>query len=377
MPDIPPIRMSWGDGCSHAIYHELIGTPKPMDYNNINFRIGSALEPMIVQMLADNGLNLYFSGPDQIELAHEDPYRTGHPDGLATLPDPSALTPWLAERLPPLATVRLLAGDMPVVEVKTMNERNFKIYMTKGLDLSNSLFRKYYGQAQLYLHTLASPRSDELWDSGTYQALLRSGVPRPSWILYVGFCKSSQEFGIRIIEPDPEYVEKMNARLHSEVSDVMHAGGVPAPSYDGRSSQCFWCPFKSKCPAALGLAEDLLDLDDMPVVAPSDPKLLGHLDDIAARYSDINEMMAELKREKDALRDQILDAIPARSQAFTTSFRLKHGIVNGRRALDTIALQSLALKYNFEIPYKVGKAGDRIYVSALIGPDAGKDPNDD
>lgn len=373
---IPPIRMSLGDGCSHAIYHELIGTPKPMDYNNLNFRMGTALEPMIVQMVADNGLSVFFSGTDQLELAHEDPWRTGHPDGLATLPDASVLTPWLAERLPALATVRLLAGDMPVLEVKTMNERNFKIFAAKGLDLTNSLFRKYYGQAQSYLHTLSDPKSDELWDSGRYQALLRAGNPRPSWILYVAFCKSSQEFLIKILEPDPEYVAKMNARLHNEVSDVMHAGGVPAPSYDGRASECFWCDFKHKCPAALGLAEDLLSLEDLPVVAPSDPKLLGHLDDIAARYSDISSTMSELKKEKETLRDEILAVIEENHQAFTSNFRLKHGKTKGRRNIDMVSLQSLAVKHGFEIPYKVGDPGHRLYVSSLTGPDAGKDPND-
>lgn len=376
MTDIPPIRMSLGDGCSLAIYHELIGTPKPMDYNNINFRIGSALEPMIGQILADNGLDLYFTGDTQLALAHEDPWRTGHPDGLATLSDPSALTPWLAERLPPLATVRLLAGDMPVVEFKTMNERNYKIYRDKGLILTNSLFRKYYGQAQSYLHTLADAKSDELWESGEYQALLRSGRPRPSWILYVAFCKSTQDFLIKIIEPDPEYVATMNARLHTEVSDVMHRGDVPLPSYDGRSAECFWCAFKSKCPAAIGLAADLLDIDDFPVVAPTDPKLLGHLDNIAARYSDITELMADLKKERETLRDQILDGLEVRTQAFTENFRVKHGSTKGRRNIDMVELAAIALAKGFEIPYKTGEPGHRVYVSALTGPAAGAD-NDD
>lgn len=371
--EVPPIRMSWGGGCSLAVYHKLIGTPEPMDYNNINFRMGSALEPMIVQMMADNGLDLYFTGESQLEIAHEDPYSTGHPDGLAALSDPSMISPWLAERLPPEAVIRLLQGDLPVLEVKTLNARNFKIFKDKGLILDNSLFRKYYSQAQSYLYTLSDPKSDELWDSGAYRALLTTGFRRPSWVLYVGFSKQDQEFHIRILEPDPAYVAEQNARLHLEVIEVMHRGDTPAPTYDGRSAECFWCPFKAKCPAAIGLAHDLMDIDDLPLVAPTDPKLLGHLDGIAARYREVSEAMAMLADEKASLRDQILDAVEPGHRMFTASFGVKVGTVKGRRNLDMPALQALAVQHGFELPYKIGEPGTRVYVRELIGPNAGED----
>lgn len=369
--------MSLGDACSLAIYHELIGTPKPMDYNNLNFRIGSALEPMIVQMCADNGLDLYFTGDNQLEITHGDPYRTGHPDGLATLTDASAITPWLAEHLPSDALIRLLGGAMPVLEVKTLNPRNFRIFREKGLDLTNSLMRKYYGQAQEYLHTLASPSSDELWDSAEYRALLASGKPRPAWVLFVAFSKGEQEFCFRVIEADPEFFEKSNARIHIEVADKLHAGEVPAPSYDGRSAECFFCSFKSLCPAAAGVTGEAVDLDDLPVVAPTDPKLLGHLDALAARYHDISEMMSSLKSERDSLRDQILDSLEQDTRMYTQGFKVKHGSVKGRRQLDLPTLQAYAKTYNFEIPYKVSKASSRLYVNPLNAPQDGEEDADD
>jgi len=369
--EIPPIRMSLGDGCSLAIYHELRGTPKPLDYNNLNFRIGQALEPMVTQMCADNGLDLYFTGDNQLEIAHDDPYRTGHPDGLARLENAANLTPWLAERLPSDALIRLLAGDMPVLEVKTLNTRNFKIFRDKGLDMSNSLMRKYYGQAQEYLHTLIAATNDELWESNDYRALLTTGKPRPSWILFVAFAKAEQEFCFRVIDADPEFYEKSNARIQLEVSDVLHRGEIPAPSYDGRSQECFFCPFKKLCPAYAGVAGDLLDVDDIPVVAPTDPKLLGHLDALAARYYDLGEVAREIKAERDNLRDQILDALEQNTRLYTSSFKVKHGMVKGRRNLDMPTLQALAKKHNFEIPYKIGEPASRLYVSALALEDDG------
>lgn len=364
-----PIRMSLGDICSLAAYFEIKKVAKPMDYNNINFRIGTALEPMIIQMVADNGLDMYFTGDNQLEIAHEDPYRPGHPDGLAHLGDPESLTPWLFERLPGEAIVRLLSGDMPIIEAKALNGRNFNIFMDKGLDLTNSLMRKYYGQCQEYLHTLADPKSDELWDSGQYRALLASGKPRPSWILFCAFNKADQSFGFRIIDMDTEFFEKSNSRLHLDVVQVMHDGEVPKPSHDGRGAECFWCPFKERCPAYKGLAADLLSLDDLPVTAPTDPKLLGHLDELAAQYNGNKETMALLKVEQDLLRKQMLDAIETNHQLFTMSFKVKHGTVRGRRNLDLTALRALAEKHKFELPYKTGDPSSRLYVSSLSFPD--------
>ena len=366
--------MSLGDVCGLQAYHEIKGTPKPADYNNMALRIGKALEPMIVQMLADNGLDLYFVGEDQLEIAHEDPYRPGHPDGLASLTSYENLSPWLMELLPGEAVVRLLSGDMPVLEVKALNNNNWKIFMTKGLDMSNSLMRKYYGQCQEYAHTLASPKADELWESGTYRALLASGKPRPAWVLFVAYNKETQAFGSRIIEMDTEFYERSNSRIHLDVVEVMHRDEIPAPTYDGRGAECFWCSFKHLCPAAAGVAHDLMDLEDMPLTAPTDPKLLGHLDGIAARYRDNVDTMARLKKEQEDLRAEILSAVESDHQLFTSSYRVKHGTVKGRRNLDTVALAALAAKHGFEIPYKVGERGSRVYVSALAFPE---EPDDD
>lgn len=333
-----PIRMSWGDICSLAAYHELVGTPTEMDYNSVALRMGKALEPFIVQMVADNGLDLYFTDnppQKQLEIAHEDPYRTGHPDGaIVRLSDPSAITPWLFGKLPGEAMVRLLSGTTAVLEAKALNARNFKIFVEKGFTLDNSLFRKYYGQMNEYIHTLMDVKSDELWESGDFRAVINSGVPRPSWILVAAFNKETHEFHFRYYDPDTEFFEKSNARLHIEVIQEMDAGRVPKPSYDGRGSECFWCPFKAKCPAFLGLTQsEIIDLDDLPVMAPQDPKLMGHLDALAAEYADVSARMAALDAQRKTIRDQILDTVDQGRQLWTEGYRVKHGTVRDRKSV--------------------------------------------
>jgi hypothetical protein len=258
---------------------------------------------------------------------------------------------------------------MPIVEAKTLNGRNFRIFVEKGLDHTNSLMRKYYGQCQEYLHTLADPKSDELWDSGKYRALLASGKPRPSWVLFCAYNKEDQSFAFRIIEMDTDFFEKSNTRLHLEVVEVMHAGGIPKPTHDGRGAECFWCSFKQLCPAYKGLAQDEIDIDDLPVTAPTDPKLLGHLDELAAEYSANKAMMANLKTEQEKIRDQILSALEPEHRLFTLGYKVKHGRVKGRRNINMTALAALAAKHNFEIPYKTGEPSSRLYVDSLAFPD--------
>jgi hypothetical protein len=365
--------MSWGDMCSHEIYHELIGTEKVADYNNVAFRVGKALEPMIVQMCADQGLDLYFTempGSAQLEIAHEDPYRTGHPDGaIVAISDLANITPWLFERLPGEALERLIRGETAVLEAKALNNTNYKIFAERGFDMRNTLMRKYYGQTQEYIHTLSDVKSDELWESGEFRAVLAKGIARPSWVLVCAYNKETSHFCFRVIEPDDEFFERSNARIHIEVIQEMDEGRIPKPSFNGREAECFWCPFKGKCPAFLGLSEsETIDLDAIPTMAPPNPKMLGHLDDLAAQYRDISERESALRAEKSEIRDQILSAVDRGYQLYTEGYKVKHGTVKGRRGIDTVALSALAAKHGFEVPYKEGEPSSRVYVSSLALP---------
>ncbi len=349
----PPIRMSMGNPCALRAYYTIT---RDEEKDSIKYRVGKALEPVVVQMLADNGLDVYFALDDQLEIAHDEPYRTGHPDGLVHIGDTRSVGLWLAERLPPDAVVRFFSGETAVLEVKTLNATNFRLFRSKGLDLNNSLMRTYYAQVQAYLGTLSNPAYDELWESTLYRRLLQQ-IPRPTWALVVAFAKGSDDIAMHVVDFDREYFERMNKRLVREVTEPMLQGLVPAPTYDGKNDECFWCDYRQLCPAARGVAEDLRSLDDLPLEAPSSVSVAdARTVSLVARYQSVSEALKELERERDELRAELLKLVPeGTTLPLGNGLAVRHTRSEGRRSLDTAMLEVLAQRYGFDLPYKRGQ----------------------
>lgn len=357
-----PLRMSMGDPCALRAYYRLTEEENEADYQNIKFRVGKALEPVVVQLLADNGLDVFFALDDQVEIAHDDPWRIGHPDGLVRIGETRNVGLWLAERLPPDALLRLFQGETAVLEVKTLNAANFRLFRRKGYDLSNSLMRTYYAQLQAYINTLANPRYDELWDSALYRQFVKD-YPRPTWGLVVAFSKGTEEVAMHVVEQDEAFFQRMNERLERELFKPMHDGLIPAPTHDGRNDECFWCDYRRLCPAAQGVADDLRSLEDLPLDAPSssaDPKLIS----VATRYQQISAELQELEREKNELREQLIAMVPeGETVSLGNGLAVRHTRVAGRKTLDTEVLGAYAAQYGFDIPYRQGKPYSTIAVT--------------
>lgn len=357
-----PLRMSMGDPCALRAYYRLTEEENEADYQNIKFRVGKALEPVVVQLLADNGLDVFFALDDQLEIAHDDPWRIGHPDGLVRIGETRNVGLWLAERLPPDALLRLFQGETAVLEVKTLNAANFRLFRRKGYDLSNSLMRTYYAQLQAYINTLAEPYYDELWNSELYRQFARQ-YQRPSWGLVVAFSKGTEEVAMHVVERDEEFFRRMNERLARELFEPMRQGLIPAPTYDGRNDECYWCDYRRLCPAAQGVAEDLRNISDVPLEAPpssADPRLIS----TATRYQQIAAELQELERERNELREKLIAMVPeGETLSLGNGLAVRHVKVAGRKTLDTSILEVYAAKYGFDLPYKQGKPYSTISVT--------------
>jgi hypothetical protein len=352
-----PIRMSLGDPCALVAYHTMVGTERDdAGKNNLSFRIGSALEPMIVQLLADNGLDVWFALEEQLEIAHDDPWRVGHPDGLVTISDSREIGLWLVQRLPPDATLRLLRGEPAILEVKTLNAANFRRFMAAGYDRSHSLFATYYGQIQEYINTMASPAADELWESDRYREFVKTWG-RPSWALVVALNKESQEIGMKVVERDREYFEAMNRRLYEKVVVPMYEGRIPEPDRGGNSEECWFCPYRRLCPLVQGVDEELRGLDDIPVEVGAGTALLPRAQSRAVEaglaYWQVYEQIKQLEAEKERLRAELLEVLQDGEEvSLGNGIRMKRTKVRGRRVIDTAVLEGIAARFGFEVPYK-------------------------
>lgn len=371
--------MSQGDGCAYAIGSSMLyegDYRDERDYYSLPLRMGEALESMMVRWLADHGLSVFFAkrsdaDNQQLEIAHQDPERRGHPDGLCAILDVTQCSRWLMEHMPSDAISDMLDGELYLLELKTMNPDSWREFVKHGLDANVSLFKKYRGQVNGYLGTLADPANDELWDSKEFRSLLKGyGYARPTKALIVGFntgVKGPNKWAIRTYNYRPDAFAATRERLYRDVILPMRNGMMPAPTYGGTDPECFWCPVKKLCPARQDAELELLDLENIPVEVPNSPKLVEQLQEAAIRYKAITNEITALEAEKEAIRDQILSTIPAGSKVFLHTHTVSVYNVKGRRGIDYERLARYAEQFGFDIPYKSGEGGTRMRVTALNG----------
>lgn len=376
----PYIRMSATAKCRHAIGHMMIGTEqRQRGFNDLSMRMGTALEPMVVQWLADQGVLCYFTGEDQLEVALQDPYRLGHLDGVIGLDgEPSY---WVRHNFPPRALEILTAGIPMMLEVKTMNEDAFDQFLKGGL-AAGVFLKDYIDQATSYLASLRDSANDELWPdhpdrqnpdrivlgSTSYKALLRSrGWSRPSSALVVVFNPATKRFAFEIIEFDQEAFDRRTAEL-AVVPDYLRAGELPPPDYDGQAAQCYFCYYAYVCPAVQAIAASRA-LDDIPIVLEENIK---EMDELAAQYAGLTAEIKSMESRKAEIRRE-LESRAGAARVTTPGYMVTFSSVKGRRGMDQAQIKADYKEMGKEIPYKVGTPFTRLLVTPLFGPSAGPD----
>lgn len=374
----PWIRFSSADGCALAIAHGMLGTAEQSGRNffSLALRQGTALEPMLVQWMADHGFALWYTGDEQLEVFAQDPFRGGHPDGLISIIDPSALSWWAQTHIPKAALDLMLNGQLLLVEFKTMSADSFSTFSKHGLDVRNTLFRKYRAQIQGYLNTLHDSQNDELWNSESFRALLKTyNYDRPEYCLVVAYSTADKDFAFSLVQID-ETQYKMNAeRLHREVIVPMRLEGrLPDPTYDGTAADCWYCSFSDLCPAvisrkaAAASSESILD---------SVPLTLGlteeEINELAARYKELTIEEKGIADAKKAIRAQLEATIIPDRPVSTGRFRIKFSTVHRKGGIDMEALNDMLASHGLSIPYKRETSHIRPYITPLFGPDYDKE----
>lgn len=371
----PNFRMSESGACALVIGHRIVGTPNPMTVDReLPMLVGTALEPVINQVLTRKyGLDIAFGDADQLELAAQDPYRTGHPDGFITLRE---ATPEFKREFPMRAQTILLDGGVMLLEDKTMSDGMWRTFTSTGL-ISSPFLKKYLDQAQQYMGTVSDRSNDELWErSNDFRAYMRQHKNQQTVeaALVVGYNTSTKKIAFEVVERDPEHFARIGDRLEREVAIPMHNGEMPAPTFDGKSPDCFLCDYKNLCPAAMQARRDRLVeaeetdfLDSLPIGMEVGPDRL-YLDELSAEYNAVNEELKGLGIRKKELADKIKAMFTETGGLVTPGFRVSISDVKGRRTIDTKALETLAETYGFELPYKTGKPTARLSVKPLFGP---------
>lgn len=387
----PYIRFSSANRCSLAIGHNMLGTPEAStrNYFSLPLRKGKALEPMVVEWLADHGFSLWFTGDDQLQVFAQDPFRSGHPDGLIGITDPDAVTWWANHNVPKQALDMMYQGKLLLLEIKTMGAEPFSLFKREGLSDKDNLFRNYRAQIQGYLNTLKDPSNDELWfrrkpseaephppmGSEEFRALLREyGYERPTHALLVAFSPADNEFAFLLIEIN-ETQYRINAdRLHREVIVPMRLEGrMPDPSYDGTAAECFFCPYADICPVVIEkrvVREEESFLDSIPLTLGLDEEQINEL---CAQYKEIGYTIKGLEESQRAIRAQ-LDAAVIPDKPFATSrYRVKRTTVKGRSGIDMEALNALLTAHDLTLPRKTGAPYTRLYITPIYGDDYDKE----
>lgn len=409
------VRMSSSGSCKLKIAHKMTGTePEPgADSNMIAMLMGTALEPVIIKALEHHGMQCDFTGYDQLQVALDNPYRVGHLDGLAALPsDPAKWSWWITHNLPASALERFEAGEVMMLEIKTMGDDYFKDFVSFGLK-GNVLIEQYLDQVYGYNAALLGVGTNELWPDGqaiingkegdnpnppgadAFKAYLDAhDAEPPTATLVVGMNPRNKRLAFETIPFDQERFDQISSNLAGMV-EGLHAGIMPEPDHDGKAQECFWCEFKQHCPMAQEIREEV-NVDDMlnslDISSPVDDAIVN---DLASRYAEARTGKKEFEEEMETIKQEYKDRIgleAIRTSDYSISLREQKGnlridsialekyvgqfVVSGLEAremakeldIDEDRLLRAFNKRLFEIPKARNKSSERIHVTPLFGP---------
>lgn len=391
----PYFRMSEAGTCDLVIGHRIKGTQERRRYDGVlAMAMGKALEPVINQYLIAGGMSVAFHNADQLEVAAQDPYRIGHPDGIGWVPDGNlrTLSLDLMRILTPPAKAYLESGLPVVVEAKTMNDASFKSVLSRGLD-ATSLTSHYPDQTMEYVGAIRNPENDEIWWEPTAY-VDRDGTPlsvpipqsgarvfkewlaatelpgRPEASLLVGFNTARKQILTELIPFDSNRYAQNTARF-DRIANYLHAGELPPPSLDGKAADCYFCPFSYLCPAVDQLRRTTIlddgDLADLDISAPTDFAETARMNELAAEYMQQGAAERLAKARKEEIRDEMLSLLEPGVPVYAIDHRVKFVETKGRNMIDEPKLKELADAIGFEIPRKLTAPSKRIYVSRVTG----------
>lgn len=353
--------MSESADCRLKIAHRIVGTEEQLTRTSrMNLRMGTVLEGEILAEFAEAGCSFThtkINDEGQLEIACQDPYRVGHPEGFAQC-DPTKIDAWLLTLIPDTAVRVLLGGQRLFIEIKTMNDDSWKHFKRKGLG-GHPWLSRYEYQIQTYLHTIL--HDHELWPDLDFG-------DDPPWkdlhpsILVVGFNKANSQYAMQHIAEDPQFFQHISGQLE-EMTEWLHAGEMPAPDHDGRHMECRSCPFAWCCPAV----EDVATNQANPKIATADEKTAPILDDLAQRYEDARDQEKSGKDEKGKIKDILVEACGLPTTIQTARYRISLSDVAGGTIADNDALEVLAKKKGFTIPTKDKKGHVAISVNPRYG----------
>lgn len=397
------IRISESGHCRLNIALTMLGEREVIKNSSvIAMDMGSALEPVINKQLRAWGLGVAFDGMYQLEVALQDPYRRGHPDGLVWCPNPTLLDPFFISICPPDLLEVLLDGELLLLEDKTMNDASWRKFNRNGL-VGDRLFEDYVIQINSYLEALNNPKHDELWvgydtdldihgnpnigPDGAVTMRYQYGVDefkaflaeerlaRPTRAMVVGFNTATKKFAFELRTINPDAVVEVSARLEA-VPTALHNGELPAPDYDGKHASCFWCRFKAKCPAVHQIYE-MEDLGDLDVTAPGALANEAEATALAEEYAMLNRRKKEAEDRMKDIKDEMMSLVGSQFKHVLGSYRVNIAPTVGRKTIDMGLLEQYAKAYGFQIPYKEGSPSSRISVTQIIGAKASTTSEED
>jgi hypothetical protein len=394
----PFIRMSGASSCRLKIANSMIGTPeRARRTSTIPMMMGTYLEPMVVQWLANERFTMYFTGDDQLEVVCTEPTMIGHPDGIIGLNvEPSY---WAMHNLPERALhIMATEGRPMLLEIKTMNEDSFANFLEGGI-MAGAFTRLYEGQNQSYLNTIQTDEFDEAWadrwetihevmdrleveelnesayeesrrwinGSDSFKEMLEQEEwVRPSEILLVAFAPASKEFAFEVIDGDHEFFMRRRIELQEGVIDPLRNGTLPDPDHDGSAAECYFCAFAYCCPAVTAIMESRA-MDTIPVEVYNEAE---QLDELATEYHTISREWKALDDQRTKIRKRFGDKVPGGSRLVTPNFLINMSSVKGRRSVDLDAICDMLHINKSQLPYKEGKPYTRLSVEPLYGPSA-------
>ena len=380
-------RMSEVGACALQIAHRILGTSERRRYDSFfALEMGKAMEPVVNKFLRNKGLTVAFDGSNQLEVAAQDPYRRGHPDGLVHLSDPRDLDPWMLRKLDADTVTRLIKGEVFLLEDKTMNNQTWQRFQAYGL--ANTAFTAgYIDQVNEYMGAWNDIANDELWPdttsdrgrddeivepytvagSNSFKRYLRdyNVNTRPHAAIVAGFNTANKQIAFETVEYDPALYARNSARL-DKLSATLHAGDLPEPTYDGSHPDCYFCPFAYVCPAVQARFESPAFLeDDLPLMGITDPVELEHIDQLASQYVQASNDLKIAESKKEDIRNEILELVSVGDNVLAPSFSVKVGFVKGRTTVDMDKLKELAEELEIEIPYRTNEPSNRVYIKPL------------
>lgn len=390
------IRISESGHCRLNIAYTMLGEKEVIKNSSvIAMDMGSALEPVINKQLRAWGLGVAFDGAYQLEVALQDPYRRGHPDGLVWCPNPTLLDPFFISICPSDLLEALFDGELMLLEDKTMNDASWRKFNRNGL-VGDRLFEDYILQINSYLEALHNPQHDELWvgydtqydihgnpnigpDGAVvpryqfgvdeYKAFLADErLARPTRAMVVGFNTASKKFAFEMRTLDTTKVADISASL-STIPEAMHNGEMPPPDYDGKHASCFWCRFKAKCPAV----QHIYEMEDIGAVDVTAPGALANESEAIALSEEYARLNRQKKDAEDRLKDikeEMVGLVGSQFKSVLGNYRVSLSPTTGRKALDMAMLERYAKVYGFEIPYKDGAPSTRLSITQIIGAKA-------